>query len=209
MHAPHSAAVDRMCSRIRSRFTGGIPVAPGAGPAVVSAAAGNASVGNVAGDRLAGAAGRAGGAGGALIGRPAPARLLVECRRGRSSHHDRDRGGNRERGGNGDSGRGGYGDKRKSGPLGAGGDKADVAQHPYAIKITTPPARELGIHCLPQNTQCGETVEIEGESYVVLGVTYRYRLQKGKYTARERQLEVQSRGRFLVNMYLADMLDKS
>ncbi|CAI5476118.1 unnamed protein product [Closterium sp. Yama58-4] len=86
---------------------------------------------------------------------------------------------------------------------------ADVAQHPYAIKIVTPPARELGIHCLPPNTQCGETVEIEGESYVVLGVTYRYRLHKGRYTARERQLDVQSRGRFLVNMYLTDMLDRS
>lgn len=62
---------------------------------------------------------------------------------------------------------------------------------------------------MPPNTQCGETVEIEGEAYVVLGVTYRYRLQHGRYTARERQLEVESRGRFLVNMYLSDMMERS
>ncbi|CAI5465577.1 unnamed protein product [Closterium sp. Yama58-4] len=195
------------CSLLNSAFTGrisGAPVSGGSAATIASAASFSGHVSLY--DRTSAATSDATSAHRTPL-------LLVECRRGRSSPYDRDRGGNRdgegkrERGGNRD--RSGNGDAGRSGPLGAGGDKADVAQHPYAIKIVTPPARELGIHCLPLNTQCGETVEIEGESYVVLGVTYRYRLHKGRYTARERQLDVQSRGRFLVNMYLTDMLDRS
>ncbi|CAI6003869.1 unnamed protein product [Closterium sp. NIES-65] len=94
------------------------------------------------------------------------------------------------------------------------GETVEIEGESYVVLgATNPPSHPTSRPKWPsvplQNTQCGETVEIEGESYVVLGVTYRYRLHKGRYTARERQLDVQSRGRFLVNMYLTDMLDRS
>lgn len=84
----------------------------------------------------------------------------------------------------------------------------DIPQ-PYLIQVVTPPPRDLGLHCLPQNTQCGETIDIEGENFIVSGVTYRYRLAKGKYVPGEKRLDVQSTGRYLVNLYLDELLHKS
>lgn len=60
-----------------------------------------------------------------------------------------------------------------------------------------------------QNTQCGETIDVEGESFIVSGVTYTYRLNKGKYTPDVLRLDVQSCGRYLVNMYLDELLKTS
>lgn len=60
-----------------------------------------------------------------------------------------------------------------------------------------------------QNTQCGETVEVKGEPYVVSGVTYRYQLRRGKYQPSEKRLDVQSLGRYFVNLYFDNLLDTS
>ena len=60
-----------------------------------------------------------------------------------------------------------------------------------------------------QNTQCGETVEVKGEPYVVSGVTYRYHLRRGKYEPSEKRLDVQSLGRYFVNMYFDNLLETS
>lgn len=60
-----------------------------------------------------------------------------------------------------------------------------------------------------QNTQCGETVTVKGEPYIVSGVTYRYQLKRGKYEPRQTRLDVLSTGRYLVNLYLQNLLDQS
>lgn len=60
-----------------------------------------------------------------------------------------------------------------------------------------------------QNTQCGETIDIEGEPFIVSRVTYTYKLCKGKYRPGEKRLDVQTCGRYLVNMYLSELLGKS
>lgn len=80
---------------------------------------------------------------------------------------------------------------------------------PYFVTVVTPPPRNLGIHSLPPNTQCGETVEVKGEPYVVSGVTYRYQLRRGKYEPSEKRLDVQSLSRYFVNLYFDNLLDTS
>ncbi|XP_073393839.1 uncharacterized protein [Physcomitrium patens] len=87
------------------------------------------------------------------------------------------------------------------------GDRETFA--PYYVTVITPPPRNLGIHSLPPNTQCGETVEVKGEPYVVSGVTYRYQLRRGKYQPSEKRLDVQSLGRYFVNLYFDNLLDTS
>eukprot|EP00897_Mesotaenium_endlicherianum_P006016 jgi/Mesen1/5442/ME000271S04463 len=81
-------------------------------------------------------------------------------------------------------------------------DQAD----PYVVTVVTPPPKHLGVHCLPPNMQCGETVEVKGDMYVISGVTYRYQLRKGKYEPSQRRLEVQSTGRYFLNMYLDSLM---
>lgn len=68
--------------------------------------------------------------------------------------------------------------------------------------------RGIALHWHWQNTQCGETVEVKGEPYVVSGVTYRYQLRRGKYEPSEKRLDVQSLGRYFVNLYYENLLDK-
>jgi len=80
---------------------------------------------------------------------------------------------------------------------------------PYHVTVVTPPPRHLGVHSLPPNTQCGETVEVKGEPYVVSGVTYRYQLRRGKYEPSQKRLDVQSLGRYFVNLYFDNLLDSS
>ncbi|OAY77523.1 hypothetical protein ACMD2_26873 [Ananas comosus] len=69
----------------------------------------------------------------------------------------------------------------------------------------------LSLHFLylKQNIHCGESVTIEGRAYTVSAVTHRYQLRKGKYEPSEKRLDVQSTGRYILNLYLENLLDKS
>lgn len=60
-----------------------------------------------------------------------------------------------------------------------------------------------------QNLQCGESVTIEGRAYMISAVTHRYQLRKGKYEPSEKRLDVLSTGRYIVNLYLENLLEKS
>ncbi|KAH7301059.1 hypothetical protein KP509_23G010300 [Ceratopteris richardii] len=88
-------------------------------------------------------------------------------------------------------------------------DKGERDFCSYHVTLITPPPKNLGIHCLPLNTQCGETVTVKGEPYIVSAVTYRYQLRKGKYEPCQTRLDVLSAGRYLVNLYLQNLLDQS
>ncbi|CAM6088344.1 unnamed protein product [Calypogeia fissa] len=88
-------------------------------------------------------------------------------------------------------------------------DRGDKEFLPYHVTVVTPPPKHLGVHSLPPNTQCGETVTVKGEPYIVSGVTYRYQLRRGKYEAKQKRLDVQSTGRYLVNLYLDNLLESS
>ncbi|EFJ32030.1 hypothetical protein SELMODRAFT_74528, partial [Selaginella moellendorffii] len=88
-------------------------------------------------------------------------------------------------------------------------DRADTNSHHYRVTLVTPPPKNLGIHCLPSNTQCGETVTVSGESYIVSGVVYQYQLKKGRYAPSAKKLEVQPTGRYILNMYLDSLLPDS
>ena len=60
-----------------------------------------------------------------------------------------------------------------------------------------------------QNIHCGESVTIEGQAYTVSAVTHRYQLRKGRYEPSEKRLDVLSTGRYILNLYLDSLLDKS
>ncbi|XP_037494315.1 uncharacterized protein LOC105633937 isoform X2 [Jatropha curcas] len=81
--------------------------------------------------------------------------------------------------------------------------------HPYKVIEITPPPKNLGIRCFPPNLQCGESVTIEGQAYTISAVTYRYQLRKGKYEPSEKRLDVLSTGRYILNLYLENLLDQS
>ncbi|KAK1290731.1 hypothetical protein QJS10_CPB18g01309 [Acorus calamus] len=81
--------------------------------------------------------------------------------------------------------------------------------YPYKVVEITPPPKSLGIRCFPQNMQCGESVTIEGQAYMVSAVVHRYQLRKGRYEPSEKRLDVQSTGRYIVNMYLENLLQQS
>ncbi|CAA2976600.1 Hypothetical predicted protein [Olea europaea subsp. europaea] len=50
--------------------------------------------------------------------------------------------------------------------------------YPYKVVEIAPPPKNLGIRCFPSNLQCGESLTIEGQAYMISGVTYRYQLRK-------------------------------
>ncbi|KAJ4729297.1 Sushi, von Willebrand factor type A, EGF and pentraxin domain-containing protein 1 [Melia azedarach] len=81
--------------------------------------------------------------------------------------------------------------------------------HPYKVIEITPPPKSLGIRCFPSNLQCGESVTIEGQTYTISAVTHRYQLRKGKYEPREKRLDVLSTGRYILNLYLENLLEQS
>ncbi|TKY63205.1 hypothetical protein E2542_SST13073 [Spatholobus suberectus] len=81
--------------------------------------------------------------------------------------------------------------------------------HPYKVVEITPPPKCLGVRCFPPNLQCGESVTIEGQAYTISAVTHRYQLRKGKYEPSEKRLDVLSTGRYLVNLYLENLLEQS
>ncbi|GAB2236246.1 hypothetical protein Droror1_Dr00027985 [Drosera rotundifolia] len=88
-------------------------------------------------------------------------------------------------------------------------EKGERDDHPYKVIEITPPPRNLGIRCFPSNLQQGESVEIEGQAYTVSSVTHRYQLRKGKYEPSEKRLDVLSTGRYILNLYLENLLEKS
>ncbi|KAA8548149.1 hypothetical protein F0562_004590 [Nyssa sinensis] len=81
--------------------------------------------------------------------------------------------------------------------------------HPYKVIEITPPPKNLGIRCFPSNLQCGESVTIEGQAYTISAVTHRYQLRKGKYEPSEKRLDVLSTGRYILNLYLENLLEQS
>ncbi|GLU11336.1 hypothetical protein SLE2022_280910 [Rubroshorea leprosula] len=81
--------------------------------------------------------------------------------------------------------------------------------YPYKVIEITPPPKSLGVRCFPPNLQCGESVTIEGQAYTISAVTHRYQLRKGKYEPSEKQLDVLSTGRYLLNLYLENLLEQS
>ncbi|XP_057437362.1 uncharacterized protein LOC130729581 isoform X2 [Lotus japonicus] len=89
------------------------------------------------------------------------------------------------------------------------GSSSSSSIHAYKVVEITPPPKSLGVRCLPPNLQCGESVTIEGQAYTISAVTHRYQLRKGKYEPSEKRLDVLSTGRYLVNLYLEDLLEQS
>ncbi|XP_044502856.1 uncharacterized protein LOC123223649 [Mangifera indica] len=81
--------------------------------------------------------------------------------------------------------------------------------YPYKVIEITPPPKSLGIRCFPSNLQCGESVTIEGQTYTISAVTHRYQLRKGKYEPSEKRLDVLSTGRYILNLYLENLLEQS
>ncbi|MQM12021.1 hypothetical protein Taro_044933 [Colocasia esculenta] len=88
-------------------------------------------------------------------------------------------------------------------------DHHNHEKDPYKVVEITPPPTDLGVRCFPSNMHCGESVTIEGQAYTVSAVTHRYQLRKGKYEPREKRLDVQSTGRYILNLYLEELLQKS
>ncbi|KAI3991758.1 hypothetical protein MKX01_038156 [Papaver californicum] len=88
-------------------------------------------------------------------------------------------------------------------------DYRENNNYPFKVIEITPPPKNLGIRCFPSNMQCGESVTIEGQIYMVSAVTHRYQLRKGKYEPSEKRLDVLSSGRYIVNLYLQNLLEQS
>lgn len=68
---------------------------------------------------------------------------------------------------------------------------------------------EFLLYFLWQNLQCGESVTIEGQAYTISAVTHRYQLRKGKYEPSEKRLDVLSSSRYILNLYLENLLEQS
>ncbi|CAN6461924.1 unnamed protein product [Victoria cruziana] len=88
-------------------------------------------------------------------------------------------------------------------------EKDNRDHHPYHVVEITPPPTNLGVRCFPSNMQCGESITIEGKYYTISAVTYRYQLKNGRYKPSEKRLDVQSASRYILNLYLENLLDKS
>ncbi|KAJ0534204.1 hypothetical protein HanOQP8_Chr09g0323111 [Helianthus annuus] len=88
-------------------------------------------------------------------------------------------------------------------------EKGRDQNYPYKVIEITPPPRNLGIRCFPSNLQCGDGVTIEGQNYTISAVTHRYQLRKGKYEPSEKRLDVLSTGRYILNLYLENLLEQS
>ncbi|XP_039819879.1 uncharacterized protein LOC120682168 isoform X2 [Panicum virgatum] len=90
-------------------------------------------------------------------------------------------------------------------------DREKEHKHPFKVVEITPPPRCLGVRCFPtvRNIHCGEGVTIEGQAYTVSAVTHRYQQRKGRYEPSEKRLDVLSTGRYILNLYLQNLLDQS
>ncbi|KMZ75614.1 hypothetical protein ZOSMA_112G00290 [Zostera marina] len=80
---------------------------------------------------------------------------------------------------------------------------------PYNVLEITPPPTNLGVRCLPVNMQCGESITIEDQTYTISAVVHRYQLRRGKYQPTEKRLDVLSSGRYILNLYLDNLLQQS
>ncbi|XP_020578694.1 uncharacterized protein LOC110023555 [Phalaenopsis equestris] len=85
----------------------------------------------------------------------------------------------------------------------------DHHNYPFRVVEITPPPRNLGVRRLPSNIHCGESVTIEGQPYTVSAVIHRYQLRRGKYEPRESRVDVQLTGRYILNLYLENLLEQS
>ncbi|XP_073286818.1 uncharacterized protein [Primulina huaijiensis] len=88
-------------------------------------------------------------------------------------------------------------------------ERGGQSDYPYKVTEISPPPKNLGIRCLPSNLQNGESVTIEGQTYTISAVTHRYQLRKGKYEPTEKRLDVLSTGRYILNLYLENLFEKS
>ncbi|KAF8399770.1 hypothetical protein HHK36_015640 [Tetracentron sinense] len=77
-----------------------------------------------------------------------------------------------------------------------------------AFPPAIPPQRIMG-ELANQKVQCGESVTIEGQSYTISAVIHQYQLWKGKYESSEKKLDVQSTGRYILNLYLENLPQQS
>mmetsp|Transcript_55889 Transcript_55889/g.177120 ORF Transcript_55889/g.177120 Transcript_55889/m.177120 type:complete len:98 (+) Transcript_55889:469-762(+) len=79
----------------------------------------------------------------------------------------------------------------------------------YEVVVLSPPQRNLGIHTLEKNTQCGEIVAVKEQEYVVSQVTYQYKLIRGRYKKEHKRLDVKETSRYLLDMQLTDLLENT
>ena len=92
---------------------------------------------------------------------------------------------------------------------GDSGDRKGPKKMYYEVKQTTPPQRSLGTHKFPQNTHCGDTIELRNRYFVVDKVTVHYKLEYGKYRKDDTRLYVQEATRYLLNKHLDSLLEGS
>ncbi|KAI4350637.1 hypothetical protein L6164_005075 [Bauhinia variegata] len=88
-------------------------------------------------------------------------------------------------------------------------ERTNINNYPYKVVEITPPPKCLGVRCFPPNLQCGESVTIEGQAYTISAVTQRYQFRKGKYEPSQKRLDVLSTGRYILNLYLENLLEQS
>eukprot|EP00740_Mantoniella_antarctica_P022333 CAMPEP_0198686076 /NCGR_PEP_ID=MMETSP1468-20131203/14459_1 /TAXON_ID=1461545 /ORGANISM="Mantoniella sp, Strain CCMP1436" /LENGTH=157 /DNA_ID=CAMNT_0044431943 /DNA_START=247 /DNA_END=716 /DNA_ORIENTATION=- len=93
-----------------------------------------------------------------------------------------------------------------SGPAGDDGKGGQPKKQRYEVKVSTPPERSLGIHTLPKNVGCGETIEVLNRYFVVDRVNYHYKLEYGKYRRDASRLYVEEATRYLLNKHLNSLL---
>ena len=92
---------------------------------------------------------------------------------------------------------------------GDSGDRKGPKKMYYEVKQTTPPQRSLGTHKFPQNTHCGDTIELRNRYFVVDKVTVHYKLEYGKYRKDDTRLYVQEATRYLLNKHLEGLFKGS
>ena len=71
---------------------------------------------------------------------------------------------------------------------------------------TLPPQHSLGCHAFPRNTHCGDTISLRNKYFVVDKVSYRFKLEYGKYKRDDTRLYVQEATRYLLNKHLDALL---
>ena len=70
---------------------------------------------------------------------------------------------------------------------------------PYAVRIHTPPPKDLGTFALAKDVHCGDTIECADDWFIVSRVTTQYNLHRGKYVKDGARLDVQRAGRYFLN----------
>ena len=77
----------------------------------------------------------------------------------------------------------------------------------FEVKVVTPPPRSLGVHPLHPHTTNGDLLQVDEVDYVVSSVVLNYKLVGGRYRRENNRLEVQTTGRYFLNMHLEQLLD--